>query len=256
MDLGEADRLLTLLTPKYGKVRAIAKGVRRPQSRKAGHLEPFTRSSLLLARGRELDIITQAEALEHYSQLKADLLTLSQAAYVVELLDRFAVEATEGENLYQLLLNTLERLDGGGKPEAVIRYFEIRLLDLVGFRPELFQCVSCGREIQAEDQYFSLSLGGVLCPACGEANQPDSLPLSLAALKVLRHYQRSTYAAATRPRIRAEVSREIENLMEEYLTYILEQKLKVPSFVREVRRLIAGRQMFPLSEDDPDTGQR
>ena len=91
-DLGEADRIVTVFTPAQGKLRAIAKGVRRPGSKKAGHVEPFTRNSLLVAKGRELDIITQAETLDAYPSLRQDLDRLGQAAYVIELVDRFAVE--------------------------------------------------------------------------------------------------------------------------------------------------------------------
>ncbi|MGD8605174.1 MAG: DNA repair protein RecO, partial [Anaerolineales bacterium] len=94
-NLGEADRLLTLYTLRYGKVKAIAKGVRRPKSRKAGHLEPFTHVQLMLARGRELDIITQAEAMDSYPQLREDLVRIGQASYVIELADAFTVERDE-----------------------------------------------------------------------------------------------------------------------------------------------------------------
>src|SRR5512135_827009 len=109
-DWGEADRLLWLYTRELGKVRAVAKGVRKPRSRKAGHLEPFTRVSLQLARGRDLLIITQAEMSEAFSSLRDDLLLATYAAYVVELLDRFTYEEGENRELFRLLSDTLSRL--------------------------------------------------------------------------------------------------------------------------------------------------
>src|SRR4030067_583093 len=197
-DGGEADRLLGLSTAEAGKLRAIAKGARKPRSRKAGHLEPFTRVSLQVARGRDLPIITQAETLEAYLPLRDDLLRTTYAAYAVELLDRFTYEEGEPQGLYRLLTEPRERLCQPGEYDFTTRFYEMRLLDLVGFRPQLFACTSCGNEIQAEDQYFSSGLGGGACPSCGPRSE-DAYPVSMQVLKFLRHYQRSIYAEAPRP---------------------------------------------------------
>ncbi len=237
-ELGEADRLLTVYTPAMGKLRLVAKGVRRPRSRKAGHLELFNRVNLLLARGRELDIITQAEAMDVYPGLRDDLVRFGHAAYVVELLDCFAVEE-ENRALYRLLVETLERLSAGVDPAIVARFFEVRLLEGMGYRPQVFHCVGCGGETRPEAQYFSAREGGVLCPKCGSGRR-GARPISLAGLKVLRHYQRSSFAAVASARLRPEVHAEIESLMEGYLTYLLERRLHTPGFLQRVRRLARG----------------
>ncbi len=239
MDLGEADRLLTLFTPDEGKVKAIAKGVRRPGSRKSGHLEPFTRVRLMLARGRELDIITQAEAVDLHPELQSDLERLGAASYIVELIDRFTVQEIGTSALYDLLIGALAQLAQGAEPAPFCRYYELRMLDLVGFRPELSRCVGCGVDVQPESQYFSFSQGGVLCPRCG-ARDESRERISLPALKVLRHYQRSRYDVAMAPQVSESVQHELEALMEGYLTYLLERKLKTPEFVRRVRSLRPG----------------
>ncbi|MDX1601307.1 MAG: DNA repair protein RecO [Anaerolineales bacterium] len=236
MDLGEADRLLTLFTPDEGKVRAIAKGVRRPGSRKSGHLEPFSRTRLLLARGRELDIITQAEAVDLYPTFRQDLERLGAAAYVVELLDRFTVQEGDSRGPYELLIGALDQLEAGADLAPLCRYYELRLLDLVGYRPQLFHCVECEAEIEPEDQYFSSAQGGVLCPRCGQGHR-EATRISLAALKVLRHYQRSGYAEAVAPNVRTAVHEELESLMESYLIFLLERRLNAPKFLRRVRGL-------------------
>jgi len=233
-DWGEADRLLWLFTRELGKVRAIAKGARKPRSRKAGHLEPFTRASLLLARGRDLLIVTQAEAIDLYQTVRADLVCLGYAAYVVELLDRFTYEEGENQALYHLLVETLSRLNEESVAAFPVRYYEVRLLDLVGFRPQLQRCVECGKEIQAEDQYFSAEKGGVLCPGCGTKERTAHM-VTLPALKVLRHMQRSNYSQAKRARLSTSVDRELEYLMGHYLTYLLERGLNSPAFLRRVR---------------------
>ncbi len=235
-DLGEADRLTTIYTKSLGKLRLVAKGVRKPRSRKAGHLEPFTRVALMMAKGRNLDLITQAEAIETFPDIRTDLMKLGHASYLIELLDRFTVEEGEGNlALYNLLLNSLNRLSiGSVGASGIILYFELRLLELLGYRPELSKCVGCGVEIQPQSQYFSSHGGGVLCPKCGRSKR-EARQISLPALKLLRHYQRSDFETAITPRVSEEVQLEIENTMQAYITYLLERRLNTPEFIRRLR---------------------
>jgi DNA repair protein RecO (recombination protein O) len=234
-DWGEADRMLWLYTREMGKVRAIAKGVRKMRSRKAGHLEPFTRVNLLLARGRDLLIVTQAETIDAYLNLRESLLGVGYAAYVVELLDRFTYDEDENAVLYRLLVNTLQRLNTLAEPSVALRYYEVHLLDLLGYRPQLTVCLGCGEEIRAQDQYFSASQGGVYCPNCG-LNANEARPISMPALKYLRHFQRSNFSEASRARPALEVQREIERLLYDYLRFILERDLNSPDFIRHVHK--------------------
>lgn len=234
-DWGEADRLVGLYTREMGKVRAIAKGARKLRSRKAGHLEPFTRLSLLLARGRDMLLITQAETIDAHLPIQDDLMLIGYASYIIELLDRFTYEEGENRALYRLLSESLDRLSSDPEPALVVRYYEIRLLDLLGFRPHLFNCARCNREIRAEDQYFSAEEGGVLCPTCGRGT-PGARPVSVEALRYLRHMQRSTFSEASRAQISPSVNREMEVLMQHYLTYLLERGLNTPAFLRRMKR--------------------
>lgn len=234
-EFGEADRLLVLFTRDLGKVRALAKGARKVRSRKAGHLEPFTRVKVQLARGRDLFIVTQAETQEAHIPLREDLIRLGYASYVVELLDRSTIEDGEQRGLYTLLTDTLSRLTSASDPSPVVRYFEIRLLDVLGYRPQLFHCVECQAEILPEDQFFSFDQGGVLCPQCG-SGQTRARPISVSALKYLRHFQRSSYPEAMRAAVSSRVMMEMEQLLLEYLTYVLERHFNAPVFLRRVRR--------------------
>lgn len=234
-DWGEADRLLTLYTRERGKVRALAKGARKVTSRKAGHLEPFTHVTLQLAKGRDLLIVTQAETVNAFLALRDDLVKTSYAAYVVELMDRFTYEEEAGNpSIFKLLVETLERVEKEAEAWLSIRYYEMRLLDYMGFRPQLFECANCGREILPEDQFFSFTAGGVICPRCGRG-LPNLMQISIEALKYLRHFQRSSYRDASRARPSLEVQKEAESLMQGYLTYILERELNTPGFIKRVR---------------------
>jgi DNA repair protein RecO (recombination protein O) len=234
-DFGEADRLLTLYTREHGKLRALAKGVRKPGSRKSGHLEPFTRARLQLATGRDLFIVSQAEAIETNAALSENLEALGYASYAAELLERFSADNDANASLFRLLRDTLARLAASDDLQLAVRYYEVRLLDQVGFRPELLRCLGCGKQIQPEDQFFSFEQGGVLCPDCGR-RQRSAHPISLAALKVLRHLQRSNYQQSQKAKPGAGVQLELETLMNAYITYLLERSLNTPRFLQRVRR--------------------
>jgi DNA repair protein RecO (recombination protein O) len=234
-DWGEADRLLTLYTRERGKVRAIAKGARKVKSRKAGHLEPFTRVTLQLARGRDLLIVTDAETIDAYQPLREDLIKTGYASYLVELLDRFTYEEeSENYNIFRLLTESLGRIACEPDPWLAIRYYEVRLLEHLGYRPQLFACANCREEIKAVAQFFSAAQGGVLCPRCG-VNLPGVWEVSVEALKYLRHFQRSSYAEAQRARPSPRVRDEVETLMQRYFTYLLERELNTPGFIKRVR---------------------
>lgn len=234
-EFGEADRLLTIFSREQGKLRCIAKGVRKIRSRKAGHIQPFSRAKLMMARGHDLWIITQAELIDAYPALQKDLLILSYASYVIELLDRFTYEEGANQALYRLLVRTLDRLSKAEHPEMVVRYYDLRLLDLMGFRPQLFNCVSCEEEIIAQDQYFSAQRGGVLCPKCGHAS-PVARPIAMPILKYMRHYQRSSYPSAMKAPYSEALFKEFESLLNYYYLYILERRLNSSGFLRKVKQ--------------------
>lgn len=234
-DWGEADRLLTLFTREHGKLRVIAKGARKVLSRKAGHLEPFTHVTIQLARGRELPIVSQVETLEAYLPLREDLVKLGYASYVLELIDRFTYDE-EGNNpvIFRVLTETLARIANEPDGWLAARYYEMRLLDFLGFRPKLFECANCGREVEPLDQYFSPSAGGVTCPKCG-LGLPGLWPIGMEALKYLRHFQRSNYAEAARARPNAGIQKQVETVMQGYFTYLLERELNTPGFLKRVK---------------------
>jgi DNA repair protein RecO (recombination protein O) len=232
---GEADRLLTLFTREQGKLRALGKGVRKVRSRKAGHLEPFTRVILQLAKGRDLPIITQAESVDEYLAVRADLMRTGYAAYVIELIDRFTYEeATAAPNLFRLLTETLARLCTESEPRLVVHYYEVRLLDFLGFRPQLFECANCREKIEAVDQFFSAHQGGVICPRCGQG-LPGLWGISVDALKYLRHFQRSSYAESAHAKPAEQTHTELDTIMQGYLQYLLERSLNTPGFIKRIR---------------------
>ncbi len=246
-DLGEADRILTLLTPYKGKMRAVAKGSRRPISKKAGHLELLCHSQLQVAVGRNLDIVTQAQATENFFSLRNELWHMTCGFYLAELIDRFIEDDTEHQDVYNLLLGSLrvlnldaeavhKRQDQGIAPSEhdrdrtrlLLRYFEMYLLSFIGYEPVLRSCAHCKVELKAEENGFTPVLGGALCPNCSHL---WSQTLSVNALKVLRILQRTEWAQIPSFRLDARLQAEIEAAMHGLLRFHLERDLKSWSFL-------------------------
>ena len=239
-DLGEADRLLTLLTPGLGKLRVLAKGARKIASRKAGHVELFNRVNLLIARGRgEFDIVSQAETIEPFRALREDLARSTYAHYAAESTDRFAEEGTAQPELFDLLSDALGWFSTSVDLALTARFFELRLLTLAGFQPQVFQCVGGGEpldETKDDEAYgWSPGEGGTLCPRHA-ADRTEISRLSLNALKVMRHAMRNEYPAFAALTLRESVALEVERALQRYLTYVLERKLKSIEFINLLRR--------------------
>ncbi len=237
-DFGEADRVLTLYSQNLGKISAIAKGARKPQSRKTGHVELFMRSKFLIAKGRNLDIVTQAEMIDAYADLRADLLRISHASYAVELLDRFTVEEDPHSGIYNLLSATLARFAETEDLSLVMRYYELQLLTMAGFRPRLYHCVSCGEEIVEQDQFFSSEMGGLLCPTCRHADR-RALPVSAAGVKVMRYLQTRQWDVVRHLHLRADLLGELERINNKYILHTLERELKSVDFLHQLQNDIA-----------------
>jgi DNA repair protein RecO (recombination protein O) len=234
INLGEADRILILYTPDYGKVRAVAKGSRRTRSKFGGHVELLTHSTLLLARGKSLDIVTQAQTIDSFLSLKEDLKRMSCGLYISELVDAFTEERLESRQLFQLLLETLHQLTESKDNDTVLRYFELRLLDLTGYRPQLQKCANCNSSLQPVMNYFSPGQGGVLCPDCAFA-EPFALQFSLNALKVLRLWQTCDYASAIRVHINPELASELEQTIRQYIRYRLDRQVKSTAWLDRLK---------------------
>jgi DNA repair protein RecO (recombination protein O) len=232
--LGEADRILTLCTPDHGKIEAVAKGVRRPKSKMAGHLELLTYSQIRLARTKGLDIIIGSQTIDSFIALKNDLWLTSYGLYAAELVNQFTVEHVANQPLFQLFLETLRRISNADNVELTLRYFELHLLELVGYRPQLQECVSCRMELKPVVNAFCSSAGGILCPNC-KYEHPASFPISVDALKVLRLFQRSTFEVVSRLKVSPELSQELKAALASYIRYLLEREVKSASWLDTLR---------------------
>lgn len=238
-DHSDADRVLTIFTPNNGKQEVIAKGIRKPSSHKAGHLELFTHSSLLIAQGRTWDIVTEVVTVESFRHLRTDLDAIGRASLVCELIDAFTSSEDDNKPLWELSLHVLRSLDAAvTAPEECDRgvltaWFELQLLSLTGFQPQLFHCIDCNTPLSPVTNFLSLHEGGVLCPNCAPSHR-DVEALEPDVLKVLRYVQSHAWQEVGTLRVRPIIMRRVESVLTRYLIFVLERRLKSPDFLRKL----------------------
>lgn len=232
-DLGEADRILTLYTREHGKRRTVAKAVRRPQSRLAGHIELFSLVDMYMAVGASLDVLTQATAVTTHRELAADLERFAYASWAAETLDQLTPESEADSYLFDVFGITLERIATEDRPGLHLRHFELMALDRAGYRPQLDGCVECGKPLEEVTNRFAPRAGGVVCPTC--PSDAMSLPVSARALKSMRWLSVAEPGSAGRLRTDDELERELEKLLRAYLTTVVGSGFRSADLLDRVR---------------------
>lgn len=234
-NLGEGDSIFTIYGEPLGKFDAIAKGVRKVRSKMRGHLEPLVFVDLLVARGRSLDVITQAQAIEPFLGLRDNLSASASAVYCAELMDRFVAEHAMQEGLLDLLLDVLTAISLGA-PRQVVRQFELALLSASGYEVQLDACAHCGERLAEEETLFSAGSGGLVCRQCrGRAGQGRLV--SVRAIKVLRYCRHASHEDASRLRIDDAVAHEMEGAMLAMITHVLDREPSARGFMDDVAAL-------------------
>lgn len=217
MRLGEADRIVTILTQGSGKVRAVAKGVRKTKSRFGGRLEPFTHVDVLLYRGRELDIVTQCETITSFRAVREDYSRFAAGEAILEVTDRIVQERERNVRQFMLLLGALRALAGGEDPATVVDAYLLRTASLAGFRPHLRACANCSRP--GPHGRFSIAQGGLICEACRTAT---AVRVGEATVPYLTHLLEQEWTIPASD----EARREGAGLVRAYVEYHFDRPLR------------------------------
>jgi DNA repair protein RecO (recombination protein O) len=235
VDYGEADRVLTVLTRHHGKVGVLARGVRKAGSRLAAHTDLFTRSTLQLARGRgELEVLTEARRLGAATPM-GDVRRSACASLCAELAD-VALEPGHplDEGLYDLVAEALAGCsDPARDPRSAAVWFARRMIDRLGYAPELHRCASCGRRLEERPARFSAAGGGLLCPACAPGD-PEGVDCPVAAIKVLRVAAAGDAGLYARLRLGPEVLTVLEAVVERELARHIDRRLRSLEVLRSL----------------------
>lgn len=239
VDYGEADRILTILTRRHGKIGAIARGVRRPQSRLAARTDLFVRSEMQLAHGRgELDVLTQAVPMGTAAH-GGDPRRAACAALCAELADRVLESHHADAEIFVLVADALAACaDPARDPRAAVVWFGRRMMERLGYAPQLQECAGCARRLGEAPGRFSAAAGGLLCSECSR-HDLGAIECSVRAIKVLRVAAAADESLWQRLRLDAPTLRVLERVTEAELAFHLDRKLR--SF--DVLRALEGREV-------------
>ncbi|MGI9599176.1 MAG: DNA repair protein RecO [Acidimicrobiales bacterium] len=222
--LAEADRIVVLFSRGRGKVRAVAKGVRRTKSKFGSRLEPGSIVQLQLYEGRNLDIITQAERVVAFTNLRSDLDSYGRAALLLEIIDSSMVEGESNPAAYKMLTGALTELERAGNP-LVVPTFVAKFLVLEGVQPLVDACVRCG----STDNLVAIQIheGGVLCRNC-----PSGEPISDSARMALKNVfdGRIRHVLDTTP---VEIAQELETIAARLIEQHIERRLRSSAVLYE-----------------------
>lgn len=227
----EADLLSVMYTREHGKLELLARGAQRLTSKLMGHLEPLTLVQVSVARGRSMDQVTEAEVVNAFPAVKNGYENSARGLYVAELVDGFSALSSANAELFGLTVDTLEALGTAGNADLALRYFDLHLLRLSGFMPELYNCVECGAELEPDRHRFAVGTGGAVCADCSPTDVVVR-PLSLPALKLLRLLHRTeSVGALPALAVPPPLEREVRETLAATLQYWLDRRIRSQEFL-------------------------
>jgi len=236
-ELGEADRILTLYTRDRGKVRAVAKGVRRTRSGLAGSTQLFTYVDLVLYQGKDLDSISQVQLKESFNKLREDLFRMAYSSYVLDLVRELTVEGDANEGMFVLLLQTLRLMAEVDDLEMILRIFEIRAMTLMGYQPVLDRCLHCNEVILSGKVLFHPGSGGLLCGECSNALPGKTVLITRGTVEIMKRFLDLNYRQLLKLKLTDYARKELELVMEPFIQYHVDRNLKSLDFLKSVRTL-------------------
>ena len=233
-NLGEADRVLTVFSEDRGKFEAAVKGARRPRSRFVGNTLPFNYLKAMFLSGKSLDSLSQAELVHSFAALREDLIKMPYATFWAELVDGFLPEKVESKEIFLFLLAAFVTLEKTAEPGLLHLAFEARLLNALGYQPELESCLSCGRPIEGLPldgaAYFSVAAGGVLCEDCRGAGV-NLIPIPRATLTQMIQLGITDLRELAGLAVQTAERRLAERILRDFIEFRLERPLKSQAFL-------------------------
>ncbi len=236
--LGEADRIVSILTPDMGKVRAVAKSVRRPKSKLRGHLDLTNLVDFAGSFGRNLDIVTEAQVRDYHPRIRSSLSRVSLAMYSCEVADSLAEDGAPNLRLYDLLAALLDALGDAPDTWMLVRWFEFHALEVSGFAPQIDDCVECGHSLNPGAHALDIAAGGMLCPECVSFGIGQKLRVSESAMRVLKYLARTDLLSAENvPTLSQSLRDDTERVLIRYLHFVVERDFKSAGFARRAAQM-------------------
>ncbi len=230
-DYSEGDRILVLLTRDFGKLPALAKGVRKPKSKLKAATQLFSYSKLTLNKSGSMGIVTQGETVQSLYGLREDLNKIACASYVGEMVDIAMADYKPSEDLFVLTASVLTLLEQAEDPYVILKFFELRLLSAMGYRPQLEKCVACNRSLRQGTFYLVPARGGVVCNAC--RGTYTGKPLSAGAIQTMDRLLQWDLRKLFQLRISQPMRKELDAAIYCYLDYYLDKSAKARAALQE-----------------------
>ncbi|HEU4965514.1 MAG TPA: DNA repair protein RecO [Bacilli bacterium] len=246
VDYGENNKILTLLTLQLGKIAALARGAKKPQSPLSAISQPFTYGSYIIQIGatQGMGTIYTADLLDSFRPIREDLYKTAYASYILELVDKFVEDREPSQGLYLLVLTTLQHLKEGKDPEIVARLVELNLLEVAGLRPELYQCAHCYRPLESSIR-FSILHGGPLCGDCHAADE-RAVWMKPVTLRLLQTLQRLDIRRLGETRVGPDVKRQLNKILRLYVDEFSGVHVRSRNFLDQLHK-------YEFLADEPDT---
>jgi len=229
-NFGEADKILTIFTERFGKIKAIAKGVRKIKSHMAGSLEPFMLVDLQLHEGKTFYIVTGAMIKKDFFSLHNSLSKVAKAFFIGEMSDKFMEEGQENKEIFHLFLSALDEIDKS-LPGPLIQAFQLKIVEAAGFKPELYDCIHCKTKLSAGNNFWDMAESGVLCSNCN-METGHGQEISDQIIKLFRFINNNDFATISKLKIAEKVELEADNILRNYIESILERELKSQRFLK------------------------
>jgi DNA repair protein RecO (recombination protein O) len=240
-NLGEADKILTLFSPEKGKIHAVARGVRRPRNPILAGSQLFTYSNFLIMEGRNLDNISQCEIKESFYKIRQNLEYMAYGLYFAELLRVSTPMEDKNQELFRFFLKTMYLLQKWENTELLGRIYEIKLMAIQGFAPEIFRCVGCGEKV-FDKINFSTLMGGILCFNCREGDR-KSINIAPETLNALRKMLMMTYEELEGLQVKEHTKEQLKSILNLFICHHIDRKLKTVQFIKDINSLKTGNSM-------------
>ncbi len=234
-DLGEADKILTIFSPNHGKLHAVAKGVRRPRNRLIGGTQLFSFSDFLIMKGRNLDVISQCELKESFHEIRSNLERMAYGSFFAEMIRATTPIEEKNSELFRFFLKTLYVLTNWTCYETLSRIFEIKLMAIQGFTPQISQCAACGSKL-TDEMKFSPALGGVICKKCFDKDR-EAVIIDKNTLYTMHIMLKKTYEALANLNISCKINTQLKKSLHLFIQNQLDYKFKTLKFIEDINKL-------------------
>jgi DNA repair protein RecO (recombination protein O) len=236
---GESDLIITFYSHEFGKIKGIAKGAKNSRKRFANVFEPFSLTNIIFTRKNRdmLAFIESCDIIDHYSAIRQDLEKTLIASYYIDLADHFSPEGKKNEDVFRLLQDFLQMLGTQKSSEAAVRFFEIRLLKLAGFEPELKHCITCKTPVAIGGSYFFYAgEGGIKCSACAKPQRYEQ-PISAGAVRTLLLGREMDMDKIKLIALSETLAKESRSMLTGFISHVLGREVKSLKVMEQVRKL-------------------